>query len=79
VGALQAKIATALRIGSSGWTRNDFLAELPEFHAVYSERPLKDNHGGMSSSHLFLLWFLLRRLRPDTVIESGVFQGQALG
>lgn len=65
-----------VRIGDFGWSREDFLSELKDFHAAYLERPIKDNHGGMSSSHLFLLWFLLRKLRPTTVIESGVFQGQ---
>lgn len=37
---------------------------------------MKDNHGGMSSAHLFALWSTLKMVQPTTVIESGVFQGQ---
>ena len=64
------------RIGKTSWSRDDMVAELPTFAAIYAQRPVRDNHGGMSSAHLFCLWFLLRQLQPATVIESGVFQGQ---
>jgi hypothetical protein len=49
---------------------------LKEFAALYAKRPIQDNTGGMSSTHLFLFWFILRRLQPRFVIESGVWKGQ---
>jgi hypothetical protein len=52
------------------------LASLEEFAGLYARRPIKDNHGGMQSPHLFLFWFVLRFLRPAAVIESGVWHGQ---
>jgi hypothetical protein len=52
------------------------IAELETFAALYDQRPVKDNQGGMSSSHLFLFWFVLRTLKPTTVIENGVWKGQ---
>jgi hypothetical protein len=52
------------------------LGSLEEFTALYARRPIQDNAGGMSSSHLFLFWYAMRALKPTTVIESGVWQGQ---
>lgn len=52
------------------------LGELEAFAEVYARRPIQDNSGGMSSTHLFLFWFVLRKLQPATVIESGVWRGQ---
>jgi hypothetical protein len=49
---------------------------LKEFAALYTKRPIQDNYGGMSSAHLFLFWFILKRLKPRFVIESGVWKGQ---
>jgi hypothetical protein len=63
-------------IGRAPWTREELLGQLQEFEAVYRQRPVQDNYGGMSSSHLFLFWALLRNLKPKTVIENGVWKGQ---
>ncbi len=64
------------KIGEVEWTANEMRSALEEFSKVYSRRPLAGNEGGMSSSHLFLLWFMLRRLNPTDVIENGVWKGQ---
>lgn len=56
--------------------RQAMIASLPEFVSLYERRPIKDNTGGMSSTHLFLFWAALRELKPAVVIESGVWQGQ---
>lgn len=51
-------------------------ASLEEFSQIYERRPVRDNSGGMSSTHLFLMWYVLRFLKPRVVIESGVWRGQ---
>lgn len=53
------------------------LASLEPFAALYAHRPIRDNRGGMAAPHAFLTWFALRALRPEVVIESGVFRGQS--
>jgi hypothetical protein len=70
--ALQAPEA----IGALPWSRSDMSDALDEFAALYARRPILDNMGGMTSAHLFNFWFVLKSLKPSTVIESGVFQGQ---
>lgn len=47
-----------------------------EFRKLYEERPVKDNTGGMKSSHLFAFYCALKELQPNLVIESGVWKGQ---
>jgi hypothetical protein len=63
-------------IGDAPFSREQMLDSLEEFSALYAERPIKDNAGGMKSPHLFLAWFALRALKPLAVIESGVWLGQ---
>ena len=58
------------------WSRRDMVDELHEFAALYEQRPIRDNTGGMRAPHCFAMWFLLRQLQPSHVIESGVFLGQ---
>lgn len=50
---------------------------LPEFLKLYEKRPLKENEGGMRVEHSFALWYILRKLRPRTVIESGARFGHS--
>ncbi len=65
-----------LSFGDVPWTANDLRGALEEFATIYEQRPIRDNHGGMKSAHMFATWFALRRLAPKVVIESGVFLGQ---
>ncbi len=48
-----------------------------DFLELYSQRPIKDNKGGMKSPHSFAFYFLLRELKPKVVIESGVWKGHS--
>lgn len=50
---------------------------LEEFLDIYKSRPLRTNHGGMGVNHSYALFFVLRKLMPTSVIESGVFKGQS--
>lgn len=65
-----------VKIGNPPWTRLELKNSLEEFSNIYKERPIKDNQGGMKSVHLFYIWFLLKKLQPTYVIESGVLHGQ---
>ncbi len=64
-------------IGHTDWSNADIKAELDTFAKVYAKKPVSHNDGGMKSPHAFALWFMLRRLQPDCVVESGVWKGQS--
>lgn len=61
---------------SLDWNYDDLLEMIPPFLELYSKRPLEDNEGGMKSPHMFALYCFLMKLRPETIIESGVWRGQ---
>ena len=58
------------------WTCEDFIAQLKEFASVYRERPIQHNTHGVGVNHAFALWFVLMKMKPTHVIESGVYRGQ---
>ena len=64
------------KIGEVGWTNSDVRASIPEFLEIYKYRPISINEGGMRSPHMFATWFMLRKLRPKIIVESGVWKGQ---
>lgn len=49
---------------------------LSDFYLLYKKRPIKDNKGGMFFGNMFGLYYFLRKIRPELVIESGVYKGQ---
>lgn len=63
-------------IGEAPWSRDEAIASLDEFQSLYSERPVKENAGGMRAPHLFATWFMARKLDPEAVVESGIWKGQ---
>lgn len=67
----------SIDIGEVPWSDGDLVEALDEFGALYAERPIQANVGGMQFNHCFATWFMLRRLRPSVVIESGVYRGQS--
>lgn len=64
------------QIGKCPFERDQMVDALDEFEALYKERPVKNNQGGMQSPHLFATWFMARFLAPETIIESGIWKGQ---
>jgi hypothetical protein len=50
---------------------------ISDFMELYSRRPIAQNVGGMRFNHSFAVWYLLKSLKPATVIESGVWQGHS--
>ena len=50
---------------------------LNDFVSLYEKRPIKYNKGGMLFTHMFYFYLLLKNLKPELIIESGVFKGQS--
>jgi len=46
-----------------------------EFLELYEKRPFRNNEGGLKSICAFSLWYFLRRVRPNLVVENGVSKG----
>lgn len=57
------------------WDHEDIKKHIDEFKELYDSRPIKDNDGGMKSSHLLSIWYILKQLNPRCIIESGVWKG----
>jgi len=57
------------------WDREDILKHLDEFNELYASKPIKDNNGGMKSGHMFPAWYIVKKLKPKFLIESGVWKG----
>ena len=66
-----------MTIGSPPWTRVQISEKIDEFAEIYADRPVEDNRGGMKAPHMFALWFMVERLSPDLIVESGVWKGQS--
>ena len=49
---------------TSKWNHEDIKLHLEEFYNVYSNRPIKDNSGGMKSPHMFPAWYVLKKIQP---------------
>jgi hypothetical protein len=65
------------QIGDVEWSREEIKSSIPEFLDLYNSRPILDNEGGMKSPHMFATWFILKKLNPVAVVESGIWKGQS--
>ena len=59
------------------WSDQIMLDDLNIFTSLYKSRPIKNNRHGMKFPHMFAVFFMLRKLKPNLVIESGVYKGQS--
>jgi hypothetical protein len=59
------------------WPLNEIMEELKIFSNIYKNRPIKNNIHGMLFPHMFATYFILKKINPSFVIESGVFKGQS--
>lgn len=59
------------------WSYKEILEQIEIFADIYENRPIKNNKGGMKFPHAFALYFILKKINPSLVIESGVFKGQS--
>jgi len=64
------------QIGQAPWTYPEIRDSIPEFLELYRKKPIQDNQGGMKTPHLFATWYMLKKLNPKNVIESGIWKGQ---
>lgn len=53
-----------------------FKNNLFKFYKIYQKRPIKTNSGGMLFNKMFAFYYLLKKINPKFVIESGVYRGQ---
>lgn len=65
-----------LTYGKQVWDFEDVNDVIDEFMDIYSKRPISNNQGGMLSAHLFWAWYVVKKLKPVNIIESGVYKGQ---
>lgn len=65
-----------MSIGQVPWSKDEIIAAIPEFLKIYAQRPIDVNKSGMRSPHMFATWFMIKKLQPSAVIESGVLRGQ---
>ena len=56
------------------WDVEDYKSYLDEFNDLYSKKPI-DNNGGMKSAHMFASWYVIKKLKPKFLIESGIWKG----
>lgn len=59
------------------WSYENMKEELTRFINLYKNRPIKENLYGMRFPHMFATYFILKKINPSFVIESGVFKGQS--
>ena len=64
---------TIFEIGKT-FSKEDLKKEVPSFYKIYKNRPIKNNLGGMRASHMFACYFMLKKIKPKVVIESGVLR-----
>ena len=62
-------------IDNNKFKNYDMVKYLDEFKELYESRPILDNDGGMKSPHMFPAWFIIKMLKPKSLIESGVWKG----
>jgi hypothetical protein len=59
------------------WSLQSMLDDLKYFDKLYENRPIKNNHGGMRFPHMFAMYYMLKKIKPDFIVESGIFKGQS--
>ena len=61
---------------NSYWNVKTISSELVKFISLYKKRPIKNNINGAGFDNMFALYFILKKIRPKFIIESGVLRGQ---
>jgi hypothetical protein len=62
-------------MNNNKWTNLDIKNNLNEFYDLYKSKPISNNDGGMKFPHMFLMWYLVKKISPEYLIESGVWRG----
>jgi hypothetical protein len=61
---------------NSYWSIKSISNELIKFTSLYKKRPIQENINGVGFDNMFALYFILKKIRPKFIIESGVLRGQ---
>jgi hypothetical protein len=59
------------------WNIYEIKDDIKKFIELYKSRPIKNNKGGMLFPHMFALYFILKKIKPELIIESGIYKGQS--
>ena len=59
------------------WYNKNLDYEFNNFIKLYSKRPIKNNLHGIRINHAFAIYFILKKIQPKFVIESGIYKGQS--
>ena len=59
------------------WGKDEIVKEIELFKDLYKYRPIKNNVHGMRFQHMFATYFILKKINPSFIIESGVYKGQS--
>lgn len=57
------------------WKHETIKHTVEEFLELYENRPIKNNEGGMKIPHMLNAWFVIKKMKPKFIIESGVWKG----
>ncbi len=69
---------TAMEYKAPDWfERLDLEDLLKKFKNVYKQRPIKNNAGGMLSTHMFYVWVAAKQIQPKLIVDSGTYKGQS--
>ena len=71
------KLKVPFKKNEPQWSKAEFLSKLKLFKKIYKLRPIKKNIHGINFPHMFALYFILKKIKPKLIIESGVFRGQS--
>lgn len=67
-----------MKIKAPDWFEGlDLINLLKEFKTIYEKRPIKNNLGGMLSTHMFYVWVTAKELKPKLIVDSGTYKGQS--
>ena len=55
--------------------KEEILEEFKNFLPLYESRPIKNNLGGMQLQENFFTYFFLKKIKPEFIVESGVYKG----
>ena len=60
-----------ININKPLWFNDKSIKEdLEHFRELYKSRPIKNNSGGMLSTHMFYVWFTAKKINPELIIDS---------
>jgi predicted HTH domain antitoxin len=65
------------KIKKKNWNHYEIKNEIKDFIELYKSRPIKNNRGGMLFPHMFAFYFILKKIKPKLIIESGIYKGQS--